>query len=226
WLVVMEIGAKLRSTREAAGISLSAMARLTHYSRYHLSNVETGRRRATPALVLAYERVLDGDDVNRRTLLTGLAAGIVAPMVMSEVLHGAFTEALSARVPVDEWWSRAEAYGRDYMTLGAGELSSRLVKDMVLLNQHLDDDAVWAPAARLMTVYGKTLPANAGGTGAVRWYQLAAEVADRSTDLPTRVWVAAGPRSRWPTRPPNSPPPGCWPGRPSRWPATPRPSAG
>jgi transcriptional regulator with XRE-family HTH domain len=184
-----DVGAKLRWAREAAGISLSAMARMTNYSRSHLSNVESGRRRATPDLVLAYERSLEGDDVERRTLLTGLAAGVVAPMVLSEVLHGAFTDALSVRVPVDEWWSRAEAYGRDYMTFGSDELGGRLVADLVRLNQHVDDPAVWAPAARLMTVYGKTLPANEGATGAVHWYRLAALVADRSGDLPTRVWV-------------------------------------
>jgi transcriptional regulator with XRE-family HTH domain len=187
--VIDNIGETLRAARENAGLSLSVMAKVTNYSRCHLSNVETGRRRPTPDVVLAYERALEGDDVNRRTLLTGLAAGVVAPMVMSEVLHGAFTQALAARVPVDEWWNRAEEYGRDYMTLGSDELSVRLVADMVRLNQHVDDAAVWAPAARLMTVYGKTLPANDGGRGAVRWYRLAAQVADRSGDLPTRIWV-------------------------------------
>jgi len=187
--LIDDIGGKLRSAREAAGVSLSAMAKLTNYSRFHLSNVEAGRRRATPDVVLAYERALDGCDVNRRTLLTGLAAGVVAPMAMSEVLHGAFTEAFAARVPVDEWWSRAEQYGRDYMTLGSDELRSRLVADMVRLNQHVDEVAVWAPAARLMTVYGKTLPVNDGSKGAVHWYRLAAQVADRSGDLPTRIWV-------------------------------------
>src|SRR5215468_5673886 len=185
------IGARLRSAREAAGVSLSAMARLTNYSRYHLSNVEAGRRRATPDVVLAYERALDGGDAGHRTLLTGLASGVVAPMVLAEVLHSAFTEALTVRVPVEEWWTRAEAYGRDYMTVGAADLSARLVKDMVLLTRHVDDDAVWAPAALLMTVYGKTLPAYTGAAGAVQWYRLAAALAERSADLPTRVWVRA-----------------------------------
>jgi transcriptional regulator with XRE-family HTH domain len=185
------IGAKLRSAREAAGVSLSAMARLTNYSRYHLSNVEAGRRRATADVVLAYERALGDDDPSRHTLLTGLPSGVVAPMVMAEVLHRAFTQALTVRPPAEEWWTRTEAYGRDYMTLGAAELSARLVKDMVLLAQQVDEDAVWAPAARLMTVYGKTLPAYSGGAGAVQWYRLAAELADRSADLPTQVWVRA-----------------------------------
>lgn len=184
-----DVGATLRLARESAGMSLSALAKLTNYSRCHLSNVETGKRRATPDVVLAYERALDGDDVNRRTLLVGLAAGVVAPMVMDEVLHGAFTQAMSAPVSVDEWWYRAEAYGKDYMTLGAEELSTRLVGDMVRLNAHVDSPIVWAPAARMMTVYGKTLPGNDGSKGAVRWYSLAAQIADRSGDLPTRVWV-------------------------------------
>lgn len=183
-----DIGATLRLAREAAGMSLSAMAVRTSYSRGYLNNIECGRRRATPDVVMAYERVL-GDDVNRRTLLTGLAGTVVAPMVMSEVLHGAFTDALGERISVDEWRYRAEAYGRDYMTLGASELSSRLVGDMVRLQQYTDDPKVWATAARLMTVYGKILPANDGSKGAVRWYLLAANVADRSGDLPTRVWV-------------------------------------
>jgi hypothetical protein len=164
------------------------MAAKTHYSRGHLANVETGRRTPTPDVVLAYERAL-GDDVHRRTLLTGLATAIVAPMVMSEALHGAFTEALAEPIPVEQWRDRAENYGRDYMTLGAATLSARLVADMVRLQQFVNDPRIWAPAARMMTVYGKTLPANDGATGALHWYRLAATVADRSGDDPTRVWV-------------------------------------
>lgn len=184
-----DVGATLRLARESAGLSLTALGKLTHYSRSHLSNVESGKRRATPDVVLAYERALDGDDVERRTLLVGLAAGVVAPIVMAEVLHGAFTRAMAAPVSVDEWWDRAESYGKDYMILGAEELSTRLVGDLVRLTSHVDDPIVWAPAARMMTVYGKTLPGNDGSKGAVRWYSLAAQIADRSGDLPTRVWV-------------------------------------
>lgn len=184
-----EIGAALRRAREAAGVSLSALAQHAHYSRGHLNNVECGRRAATPDIVLAYERALGADDVNRRQLLTGLAAAVVAPAVMSEALAGAFTDAMGERIGVDEWWDRAQSYGRDYMSMGAGELSGRLVGDLVRLQQYVDDPAVWAPSASLMTVYGKTLPTNDGRKGAIRWYQLAARMADRSGDLPTRVWV-------------------------------------
>ncbi|MGL5867097.1 MAG: helix-turn-helix domain-containing protein [Dermatophilaceae bacterium] len=187
-LVISDIGASLRQAREDAGLSLSAMAARTHFSRGHLANVETGRRTPTPGVVLAYERAL-GDDMHRRTLLTGLATATLAPMVMSEALHGAFTEALAEPSPIEQWQDRAESYGRDYMTLGASTLSARLVTDLVRLQQFVDDPKIWAPAARMMTVYGKTLPVNNGSGGALRWYQLAATVADRSGDNPTRVWV-------------------------------------
>lgn len=186
--MVTSIGASLRRARENAGLSLSAMAARTHFSRGHLANVETGRRSPTPDVVLAYAHVL-GDDVHRRTLLTGLPPVVVAPMAMSGTLHEAFTRALAEPVPLDQWRDRADSYGRDYMTMGAGALSVRLVADLVRLQQFVSDPRVWAPAARLMTMYGKTLPAEEGSQGALHWYRLAAEVADRSVDHPTRVWV-------------------------------------
>lgn len=186
--MISDIGASLKQARADAGLSLSKMAARTHFSKSHLANVENGRRTPTSDVVLAYERAL-GDDVHRRTLLTGLATAIVAPMVMSEALHGAFTEALTEPIPAEQWRDRAENYGRDYMTMGAAALSAHLVADMVRLQQFVNDPKVWAPAARMMTVYGKTLPANDGSRGALRWYRLAASVADRSEDTPTRVWV-------------------------------------
>jgi transcriptional regulator with XRE-family HTH domain len=127
-----EIGAALKAAREGAGLSLSALANRTHFTRGHLCNVEAGRRKPTPDVVLAYERAL-GDDVNRRTLLTGLASAVVGPAVMSEALHGAFTGALGQPISIEEWRVRADEYGRDYMTTGARELSTRLVADMVRL---------------------------------------------------------------------------------------------
>lgn len=87
------VGAKLRVAREAAGMSLSAKAARTHYTRGHLSNVETGKRPASPDVVLSYLRVL-GDDMERRELLAGLAAGVVAPAATAELLMKGFAAAL------------------------------------------------------------------------------------------------------------------------------------
>ncbi|MBI1759445.1 MAG: helix-turn-helix transcriptional regulator [Actinobacteria bacterium] len=53
-----EIGARLRDARTAAGLSLSDMATCASYSRGNMSNVENGRRRPTPNMVIAYERAL------------------------------------------------------------------------------------------------------------------------------------------------------------------------
>lgn len=47
-------GGELRERRESAGLSLRAFARRSNYSTSYLSRVETGRRPATPALVLLY----------------------------------------------------------------------------------------------------------------------------------------------------------------------------
>lgn len=83
-------GTELRSARESAGVSLTRMARLAHFSKGHLSNVESGRRAATPDVVLAYQEVL-GDSMQRRQFLVGGAAAIVGwypgPELSERLVH-------------------------------------------------------------------------------------------------------------------------------------------
>lgn len=183
-----DTGAKLRQARLAAGVSLSAMAARTHYSKSYLGNVETGRRAATADVVLAYEQALGGE-LDRRSLLTGVAAGTVAPAAVSDLVRRGFVAALGGRRGDDDWLSRVEAYGRDYMSIGAADLQNRLARDLVVLQQHLETPVLWGAAARLMTVYGKTVPTVDRHRGAVSWYQMAATAADRSGDTSIRVWV-------------------------------------
>jgi transcriptional regulator with XRE-family HTH domain len=178
-------GARLREAREAAGLSLADLARRTNYSKSYLGNVETGCRPALPDVVLAYEREL-GDLVDRRGLLTGLAASVVAPAAVSELIHAGFAERLNGPTAEDDWAERVAQYGSDYMTLGAASLQNRLARDLVILQQHLDRPRLWGSAARLLTTYGKTA---INRKDAVRWYRLAATAADRSGDTDTRVWV-------------------------------------
>jgi hypothetical protein len=173
--------------RTDAAVTLTQMAARTNYSKSHLCNVELGKRPATPDLVLAYERVL-GDRVQRRDALV-LAAAVVVPSAVAELIQHGFAAAMGPRRGVDDWVARAEAYGQDYMSLGAAELQGRLASDLVVLQQELNNPHLWAVAARLMTVYGKTLPTNDGRRGAIRSYEMAAIAADRSADLATRVWV-------------------------------------
>lgn len=120
-------------------------------------------------------------------LLTGLAASVIAPAAVGELIHRGFAAAVSDHtVTVDEWQHRTLRYGHDYMQVGAGQLQQQLAGDLVVLQRQLETPGLWAAAARLLTVYGKTTP---GAWEASRWYRLAATAADRSGDLPTRVWV-------------------------------------
>jgi hypothetical protein len=113
----------------------------------------------------------------------------IAPLVASDLIEHSFAAALHGRHPsVDEWGHAVECYGRDYMTSGAGEIQKRLAADFVILQQQLDTSCLWAVAAKLATLYGKTLPGN-DATKALSWYQHAATFADRSGDNNTRIWV-------------------------------------
>lgn len=181
-----QLGPRLRQARDELGVTLASIARRSNYSVPHLSNVEAGRRTATPDIVLAYVRALGEDEMKRRGLLAAVAAGAVAPIAANELLHAGFTAALREKGAEDVWRERVAGYGRDYMDLGAQALQNRLAGDLVVLQQNLETPGMWASAARLLTTYGKT-------TGepreAIKWYRLAAEAADRSGDLGTRVWV-------------------------------------
>ncbi|MFV2019842.1 helix-turn-helix domain-containing protein [Micromonospora sp. LOL_023] len=180
-----DIGEKLRAARESAGISLARMAALSHFSKGHLSNVEAGRRTATADVMIAYEQVL-GDQMQRRGLIAGLAAGVVAPAAVSELIHRGFTAALDDPAAEEQWRERADNLGRDYMSVGAGELQERLASDLVVLQQQLGTPTMWGLAARFLSVYGKT---TGEAREAIRWYRMAAVAADRSGDTTVRVWV-------------------------------------
>lgn len=53
-----DLGSNLRAVREAAGLSLAAVARRTHYSKALLGHLETGKRSVAPEHVMAYSRAL------------------------------------------------------------------------------------------------------------------------------------------------------------------------
>ncbi len=59
WDGMTDLGAALRAAREAAGVSLAAMAARTHYSKPLLGLLETGKRTIKPEHVEAYSRVLN-----------------------------------------------------------------------------------------------------------------------------------------------------------------------
>jgi transcriptional regulator with XRE-family HTH domain len=55
---VSELGKNLRAARNAAGVSLAALAKRTHYSKALLGHLETGERVVKPEHVIAYARAL------------------------------------------------------------------------------------------------------------------------------------------------------------------------
>lgn len=134
--------------------------------------------------------LLESAAVDRRAFLSAAAATAVAPIASAELLRSGFDAALSRRAArgIDEWAARTERYGRDYMSLGAAEIQRRLSTDMVVLQQQLETPGAWVVAARLMTLFGKTIPGT-DGAAAIRWYRSAADAADRSADDDVRVWV-------------------------------------
>ncbi|NUR69732.1 MAG: helix-turn-helix transcriptional regulator [Hamadaea sp.] len=185
-----DLGAMLRQARENAGWSLGKFAKAANLDKGYLSRVERGRQEVSATVVLAYQRVLGDDNVNRRELLNRLGATMIAPAAASELIYHGFESALSGRKrSEDEWLELVDSYGRDYMSLGAGEVQTRLAGDLVVLQQQIEQPRLWAVAARLMTVNGKTLPTNDQRQGAIHWYRLASVAADRSEDVATRVWV-------------------------------------
>ena len=179
-----DLGAQLRQARIEVGVTLASIALRTCYSASHLSNVEAGRRTATPDIVLAYARALGEADVRRRDLLAAATIGTIAA---NDLIRNGFTAALAGRRDsVDRWRDRVDRYGRDYMEIGADSLQRRLANDLVVMQQQLDSPMMWATAARALTTYGKTTK---NPTEAIGWYDTARIAADRSDDLAVRIWV-------------------------------------
>jgi transcriptional regulator with XRE-family HTH domain len=131
--------------------------------------------------------VLEGE-VKRRRFLTDVAATSIAPVVASDLLAAGFTARLGGGPDLDEWETKLDAYGAEYMSLGAADIQRRVTGELVAVQQQLETPRLWSVAARLMTLYAKTFPGS-DGTKAVSWYRLAADAADESGDDETRVWV-------------------------------------
>jgi transcriptional regulator with XRE-family HTH domain len=196
------LGSLIRDLRLAHGwsqgrlVSALEAASGMRLSREYVSRWEHGRR--TPggfwlrhlATVLQVPLTVleEGGRVDRRTFLTDVAAGAIAPVVASDLIGHGFSAALRARPSAEAWQGKLAAYGRDYMTSGAAEVQRRLAADLVVLQQQLDSPVMWDVASRLMVLYGKTFPGS-DGARAAHWYRMAAEAADRGGDPRTRVWV-------------------------------------
>ncbi|MFJ4657350.1 helix-turn-helix domain-containing protein [Nocardia sp. NPDC088792] len=109
-------GARLRAAREAAGLSLEALAARTLYSKPFLGLIETGKRKARHEHLVAYSRALN---VSVETLEAPATSPVRAAL-----------EWLTADSPA----ARHTRAGRRVGTSLAGELEARVVE-----LRHLDD---------------------------------------------------------------------------------------
>jgi transcriptional regulator with XRE-family HTH domain len=198
----LAVGDLIRELRSAVGWSQSRLAdelgRVSGHptvTRECVSRWEHGRRAPGPfwlrhlatALQIPLTILEQAERMERRVFLTDLGATALASLAASDLIEQGFAAALRAKPTAETWQGKLTAYGRDYMTMGAGEIRQRLAADLVVLQQ-LDAPALWGAAARLMTLYGKTFPGT-DGAKAAGWYRVAAVAADRSGDSTTRVWV-------------------------------------
>ncbi len=197
------LGPLIRELRESLGWSQSRLATRVcevanrdTVTRETISRWETGKRvpgrywlrHLATALQVPIE-ILEHAGVDRRHFLTNVVGVSVAHLVVSDLIERGFAAALHGSYPTAEDWAETvDTYGRDYMTAGAGEIQQRLAADLVVLQQQLDTPRLWAVAATLATLYGKTFP-GVDGAKALSWYRHAATFADRSGDQDTRVWV-------------------------------------
>ncbi|MFD3508016.1 helix-turn-helix transcriptional regulator [Nocardia sp. NPDC058666] len=198
----MTTGKLIRDLRTARGWSQARLAdELTEHAGVPISREYISRRwesckyQPSPFWLRHLAAVLDvplavmESDVDRRKFLASFAATAVAPGIASDLLAQGFTARLQGAGPgIEQWEHTLVGYGADYMTSGAAEIQKRLAVDLAIIQQQCDYPRMWAHAARLMTLFAKTFPGS-DGAKAVQWYRMAAESADRSGDVNTRVWV-------------------------------------
>lgn len=199
----MSIGDLIRDLRTARGWSQGRLAdelcKLSgaSISREYISRRwESGKHEPSPfwlrhlsAALDTPLTVLEHESMKRRTFISDVAATAIAPIVASDLIREGFSARLNNSGPdVEEWEAKLAAYGTDYMSMGAADIQRRLANELIVLQQQLDQPRMWTVAARLMTLYAKTFPGS-DGAKAVGWYRMAAQAADRSDDVDTRIWV-------------------------------------
>jgi transcriptional regulator with XRE-family HTH domain len=198
-------GAILKAARMAAGVSLSGMSARMHYSRSYLSNVENGRKSATPELIAAYESALGlGDlvgeqgDMRRRALVAMAGMGMASPVAVGEMIRRSLLAGVG--VPDEDWDAVVAERTRQLVTDPSAEYGSGLLGDLVVLRQRVSeggaDRDLLRAAARLGQCYGLWCGNRGDLAGALRWYRSSMSLADASGDLETRVFVRGRSLSR------------------------------
>ncbi|MFD3523183.1 helix-turn-helix domain-containing protein [Streptomyces sp. NPDC058653] len=198
-------GQLARRLREEAGLSLAALAARSDVSKSHIGNLESGARQPTPAVARALDNALgadgflvavaaEGDPVRRRTMLTGmgLALGAKAARPRANSLAEYIRQTLMASLDatVEDWHETAEDHGRDYMTVSAPELQTRLLGDLTALRTALPDNGqLWPVVCRLSALQAMTLTSLGDKPAAGRWWRTARLAGSHSRDTSVQSWL-------------------------------------
>ncbi|WP_084654864.1 helix-turn-helix domain-containing protein [Nocardia altamirensis] len=130
------VGAQLRAAREASGMSLAAVSRVTHYSTSALSYYETGERTPTDDVIAWYEKRFGQI---RDPLATLLDLGR-ADVERRSFLRVGYSTALSASVLLPGWLapSTSDLPRRDNSVRHVGEADVADVREVVALFSRMD----------------------------------------------------------------------------------------
>ncbi len=194
------IGHDLRAAREAAGLSIARLARLTAFSESHLRNAENGNRVVTIDIAEAYDRALDtgGVIVNLFVAYADDDLGVewgATPAEVARGVSGVWRSDMRRRrvgqADVDAVWSMCAAFHDADNQLGGGHARATLIcyGDAVvaplLAGSYTDQVGrrLFAAAARLCDV-GGFMCFDSGCQGlAQRYYINALRMAKISGDL-------------------------------------------
>ncbi|WP_330249658.1 helix-turn-helix domain-containing protein [Nocardia sp. NBC_00565] len=130
------VGAQLRAVREAAGVSLAALAAQIPYSKSALFYYETGQRTQTPDVIAWYERRFGGIQDPVATLLNLGRADVER----RSFLRVGYSTAISASVLLPGWLDRAASVAPDKETgiRHVGQADVAAVRDVMVLFSQID----------------------------------------------------------------------------------------
>lgn len=201
-------GSILRQARRRAGLSVLEMSRRAGISTGHVSNIESGTRRATTPVVEAYIRVL-GDNVRRRAVLMPLAAAAATGIAvglpeLADLVRRGFED----HRDISDWEQVVARFEDEFPHLPP-DLGGGLIAHLMIVQRTIHEQggtpATFRAAASLARLWGLWL-GNAGRLAEGKlWYETATGLAERSgyRELMAKVLATVanrGPYERFPIR--------------------------
>jgi transcriptional regulator with XRE-family HTH domain len=207
-------GQALRSLRQALGLSQAELASRAYTTQPAIANVEADRRRLTPELAEACDRVLGstpllatlaatgGNEMRRRALLLhlGEAASVGAisgPGGLAELVRSGLLDAAGVQA---DWDERVADYRHRLTVDGSASFGRALSAQLMVVRQRLTDGGpnvdLLRAAAGLGNVFGLWLGNTGSLSAAHGWYITANELAEQSGDRLLTSFVVGRSASR------------------------------